>query len=114
MLFEDISNKFGIFEIELVAPRQNKVDVDCAWKPVPYAVFLLMLSPIAGPSFPVYAFPPFSVIWQCLGGKFHGRKRQEWFSPTVADSALVPQVGQNDNFNSAGSISGGFGTGLQE
>ena len=36
------------------------------------------------------------------------------FSTTVADSALVPQVGQNDNFNSAGSTSGGFGTGLQE
>ena len=98
MLFEDISNKFGIFEIELVAPRQNKVDVDCAWKPVPYAVFLLMLSPIAGPSFPVYAFPPFSVIWQCLGGNYTAGSVKSGVSTSVADSALVPQVVQNDKF----------------
>ena len=30
-------------------------------------LFLLMLSPVAGPSFHFYAFPPFSLILQCLG-----------------------------------------------
>ena len=90
------------------------MDVDGAWKPVPYAVFLLMLSPIAGPSFPVYAFPPFSVIWQCLGGNSTTGSIRSGVSTTVADSAFVPQVGQNDNFNSVGSTSGGFGVDLQE
>ena len=77
MLFEDFSNKFGNFEIELVAPRQNKVDVDCAWKPVPYAVFIDAFSD-SWAQFSCLCFSSFQRDMAMLGGNFHGRKRQEW------------------------------------
>ena len=65
--FEEINNKFGRFEIDLFASHLNKkLDVYCAWKPDPFASFIDAFSGNWA-QFHFYAFPPFSLILQCLG-----------------------------------------------
>ena len=65
-VFEDISNKWGPFQIDLFASRLNyKVQDYVSWKPDPGAKFVNAFHMNWANSY-FYCFPPFSVIASCL------------------------------------------------
>lgn len=64
--FEAIDHRFGKFDIDLFASRLNaKTDIYASWKPDPNAVFIDAFSS-SWNHLKFYAFPPFSLILNCL------------------------------------------------
>lgn len=64
--FLEVNNNFGPFDIDLFASRLNKkVETYSSWKPDPYAKFIDAFS-ADWREFNFYAFPPFSLVLQCL------------------------------------------------
>ena len=66
-VFQQLCSRFGLFDIDLFASRLNAhCPRFCSWKPDPHADFIDAFSCSWNNFANPYAFPPFSVIAQCL------------------------------------------------
>ena len=101
-IFENLSDRYGPFDIDLFASRLNaKITTYCSWKPDPGAQFIDALQAIWAQFNNFYAFPPFSVIMKCLRKVGIDRARgmiivpywptQSWF-PKLMAMCVKPTV----------------------
>lgn len=66
-VFSKVLDKFGSFSIDLFASRlNNKLPLYASWKPDPSALFVDAFSRDWNDFKDFFAFPPFSIILQCL------------------------------------------------
>ena len=76
-IFQDINNRWGPFDIDMFASRLNyKVDAYASWRPDPGAKFTDSFCFNRESHF-FYAFPPFSLICQCLMLAHNGQKVEQ-------------------------------------